>query len=188
MKRSIKFAGVMLIVIGILALGISQYMSQDERGRTTEMASGAVAAVADAAARLTADNNEYTLVVANRVGIGRVGGDREAPMAVQATLSVRGSDKMMRVCATLPRVRDAINGVITDRIGPKLRAGRPLAPDELAAEGEILRAALNRLAESGDSFAHVRIVLKSAYDVQETGCNDATKTANASNGAAPARH
>jgi hypothetical protein len=187
MKRSIKFGGVMLIVFGILALGISQYMSQEERGRTTEMASDAMAAVAGAAARLTADNNEYTLVIANRVGIGRVGADREAPMAVQAMLSLRGSDKLMRVCATLPRVRDAINGVIMDRIGPKLRAGRPLAPDELAAEGEILRAALNRLVES-DSFAHVRIVLKSAYDVQENGCNEATKTANASNGAAPTRH
>jgi hypothetical protein len=187
MKRSFKFAGVMLIVVGILALGISQYMSHDERGRTTEMASGAISAVAGAAAWLTNDNGEYAVVVANRVGVGRVGADREAPMAVQAILSVRGGDRLSRVCAALPRVRDAINGVAADRIGPKLRAGHTLAPDELAAEGEMLHTALNRVVES-DAFAQVRIVLVSAYDVQETGCGDATKTANAGNGGAQARH
>ena len=187
MKRTIKFAGAMLIVAGILALGISQYMSQDERGRTTEIASGALSAVGAAAARLTADNDEYLLVVTNRVGIGRVGTEREAPIVVQAVLSVRGSDRLTRICATLPRVRDAINGVITDRIGPKLRAGRALAPDELAAEGEILRAALNRLVHA-DTFSQVRVVLKEAYDVQEGGCSEATKTANANAGATTVRH
>jgi hypothetical protein len=178
MKRTLKVTGAMLIVFGVIALGISQYLSQDDRGRTTEIASDALSAVGAAATRLTADNNEYQLVVANRVGMGRVGTEREVPMAVQAVLSVRGGDKLSRVCATMPRVRDAINGVITDRIGPKLRAGRVLAPDELAAEGEILRAALNRLVQ-GDAFSRVRIVLKGAHDVQEGGCHETTKTANA---------
>jgi hypothetical protein len=185
MKRTLKLAGAMLIVVGVIALGISQYISQDERGRTTEIASGALSVVGAVAARLSADNNEYQLVIANRVGMGRIGTEPEAPMAVQAVLSVRGGDTLSRVCATMPRVRDAINGVVTDRIGPKLRAGRVLAPDELAAEGEILRAALNRLVQA-EAFSRVRIVLKGAHDVQEGGCHDATRTANVNNGNAAA--
>jgi hypothetical protein len=179
MKRLMKFIGIMLLVLCMLALGLSQWMSHDDRNRTADMASDAITAMTSAATRLTSDRKQYTVVVVNRVGVGRVVVEREIPMSVQAVVSVRGSGSLDHVCATMPRVRDAINTVIADRVGPKLRTGRTLAADELADDGDALRGVLNRLVED-NAIESVRLTLVSAFDAQESGCVDPNKPTTAS--------
>jgi len=176
MNRFMKIFGVLLLLFGMIAFAVSQYISHEDKTRTTEMATDAFSAVSKTAGRLTSGRTLYIVTVVNRVGQGRVGLDREVPVVVQVSLSVRGSGGLSDVCGSLPRVRDAINTTIADSIAPRLRSRRVLAADELAENSEAVRAALNKLVED-DAVVSVRLVLRSAFDAQEAGCND-NKTAN----------
>jgi hypothetical protein len=176
MNRIIKTFGAALLLFGMIAAVISQYISGDNKADTAEKASEAVSAVSKAAGRLTSGRTIYNVTVVNRVGQGRVGLDREVAIAVQVTLSVRGSGGLSDVCASLPRVRDAINARIADSITPKLRSRRVLAADELAENSEDVRAAVNEVVED-EAIVKVKLVLRSAIDAQESGC-DPNKTAS----------
>jgi len=178
-----KIVGAMLLVLGACGLGYSQYMSHEQRGQTTDMATNAISAVATAASRMTADKTVYTITVATRVGQGRVD-DRDIPMAVVATISLRGSSALADMCVSVPRVRDTVNAVIVDHIGSILRSGRPILPDDLVADEANVRTALNRLVQ-GEAVSDAHLVLKSAFGVQDAGCTEGTRTANAKG---PARH
>ena len=159
MKRSSKFAGILALLFGVGGFGFSKYMSADDQGRTTEVATQAIVDVANAAARWAADRSDYTVAVVNRVGQGRVGDEREAPMAVRAELAVRGGSGLSSLCASLPRVRDAMNAVLADRMV------------------KALRAAINRVVEGGP-IARVRLSIRRASGAMESGCTDGAKTAN----------
>ena len=172
-----KIAGALLLVFGAIGLGYSQYMSHEERGRTTDLAANAISAVANAASRITADNTIYTIVVSTRVGQGHVG-DRDIPMSVQATISLRGSGALSDLCVSIPRVRDTLNAALTDHLVPKLRSGQPILPDQLVADGTKVRDSLNRLVQ-GDAVSVVRLVVRPAMEAQDAGCSDRTRTANA---------
>jgi hypothetical protein len=176
MGKCWRIVGALVLVLGAGGLGYSQYMSHEQRGRTTDLAADAISAVASAASRMTVDSTIYTIVVSTRVGQGHVG-DRDIPMSVQATISLRGSSALSDMCVSLPRVRDTVNAALTDHLVPKLRSGLPILPDQLVADGTKIRDSLNRLVQ-GEAVSAVRLLVKPAMDAQDSGCSDRTRTAN----------
>lgn len=172
-----KITGALVLILGAGGLGYSQYMSHEERGRTTELAANAISAVTSAASRMTADNTIYTVVVSTRVGQGHTG-DRDIPMSVQATINLRGSSALSDICVSIPRVRDTVNAALTDHLVPRLRSGQAILPDQLVADGAKVRDSLNRLVQ-GDAVSTVRLLVRPAMDAQDSGCSDRTRTANA---------
>jgi hypothetical protein len=181
MKKMPMVAGLLVLAAGATALGVSQHMSFGDKTQTVDAAAGAIAVVADAANRMTSDNGAYTITVTTRVGQARFG-ERDQQAAVETEIGVRGGAGLANVCASLPRIRDTINGVVTDRIGPWLRSGRTVPGDEFVADGHLILASLNRMVQNA-AVTDVRLVLKPIREVQDGGCND--RGANASAAAAP---
>jgi hypothetical protein len=64
-----------------------------------------------------------------------------------------------------------MNLLLSDRISHALRTGAKLSPDEVAAQGDRLKAMLNR-AFSNEPIAEVRLALRNDYDGVEIGCTD----------------
>jgi hypothetical protein len=172
-----KIVGLLVLGAGGIGLAISQYMSGNEKDHSADVAGGALAVMADAANRVVMDRTSYAVEVATRVGAGRLG-DREEQMAVVASIAVRGSGNLSDVCTALPRVRDSINAVVTDRIRPRLRDNARIGPDELSADARAVLASMNRLLQS-EAVTAIRLTLKPARESQDSGCTDKTKTANA---------
>jgi hypothetical protein len=172
-----KVVGLLVLVAGGIGLATSQYMSREEKSRTTDVAAGALAAVADAANRIATDRTSYAVEVTTRMGAGRMG-DREEEMTLVAAISVRGSANLGDICTSLPRVRDSVNAVVGDRIRLRLRDSAQVRPEELSAAARAVLASLNGLLQS-DAVTAVRLSLKPTRETQDSGCNTKTKTASA---------
>jgi hypothetical protein len=172
-----NIVGLLVLAAGGLGLALSQYMSRAEKAHTTDVAAGALAAVADAANRITTDTNSYAVEVATRVGVGRIG-EREEQMAVVTAIAVRGVDGLNDLCASLPRVRDTVNAVVIDRIRPRLYDDARMRPDDFTTDARAVLASLNRLFQD-EAVTAVHLSLKPTREAQDSGCNSKTKTASA---------
>jgi hypothetical protein len=173
-----KFTVMILVLVAVFgggALGLMRYMSGEGQGRTTEIAANAIVDAANAAARWTEDRTEHSVSVVNVMGQARGQGGLTGPVVVHTMIVTRGGSRLSNLCASLPRVRDAINVLLADRVGQALRTGATLGPKDLAPYKERLRAVLNRTADE-ESVESVTFALRSAYDVRESGCNESTKS------------
>jgi hypothetical protein len=159
--------GLFVIVAVGIGLALFEYMSRGDKDHT-KAATGAMAAVADAAHRITTDRTSYAVEVATRVGMGRIGG-REEQMAMVAAIAVRGSASLADICTALPRVRDSVNTVVTDSIRPMLRDATQIRPDDLAGDARTVLASLNRLLQS-EAVTAVQLSLKPTREAQDSGC------------------
>src|SRR5262245_4781395 len=176
--RKIIMGLLVLAAGGIgISVAVSQYLA-GFRDDATEGSSGALAsAVADAAHRISLNRTFYAVEVAMRVGPGRIK-ERVELIAVVATIEVRGSSSLADICTSLPRVRDSINTVVTDRIRPRLGESGHIKPDDLAGDARVVLTTLNRLLQSDDVTA-VHLALKPTREAQDSGCNTKIKTASA---------
>jgi len=170
MKKFHKLAGLAVLLIVGIGLGLTQYLDLGKRGETTEAAANAIMDAASAAASWAADKSQHRVEIVNLMGHAR-GRDWNGPVAVQAVLIVDKSAGLSAVCASLPRVRDSMNLLLSDRISHALRTGAKLSPDDVAAQGDRLKAMLNR-AFSNEPIAEVRLALRNDYDGVEIGCTD----------------
>ncbi len=174
MKRFIKLAVLLFLVFGVGGFGLWRYMQAGDQGQAAEAAADAMVNAANAAAEWARDSSTHQISVVNLMGTSRAGGI-DGPFVVEARLAVKGGARMSELCAALPRVRDAINAVLVDRVGDMLRRGTPLAPDSFAAYDAALRDRLNREIAAG-AVSQVRLVVHSARDVREGGCKDLKPT------------
>jgi hypothetical protein len=138
-KRFSRLLAVLGFLIAIGAVGGMQYFnSGDNRGKATEAAADAVAGAANAAFEMTRDRSERTIEVVALMG--------QAPtiVSVRAHLTMRGADRLSAVCASLPRIHDAITVLLFDKLRKDIAAGRGIDTVELAAYEARLREMLNR--------------------------------------------
>ncbi len=170
MKRVMKLSALLLLLFAGGGFGLWQYMQAGDQGQAAEAAAAAVVTAANAAAQWTKDRSTHEVSVVNMMGTGR-GGGIDGPFVVEVRLSVKGGANLSALCAALPRVHDAINVVLADRVNDVLRARAPLAADSFAAYAETLRARLNR-AIAPDAVSEAQVIVHSARNMQERGCND----------------
>jgi hypothetical protein len=138
-KRFTRLLAALGFLAAIGAVGGMQYFnSGDNRGKATEAAADAVGAAANAALELTRDRSERTVEVVALMG--------QAPtvVSVRALLTMRGANKLSAVCASLPRIHDAITVLLFDKLRQDIAAGRGIDPVQLAAHETRLLDMLNR--------------------------------------------
>ena len=175
-----KIMGLLVFAVGGIGISfaVSQYFAGFKDEASDGQPSALASAVTDAAHRIAMSRTSYAVEVAMRVGPGRIK-ERVELMAVVATIEVRGSSSLADICTSLPRVRDSINTVVTDRVRPRLGESGRIKPDDLAGDARVVLATLNRLLQSDDVTA-VHLALKPTREAQDSGCNTKIKTANAS--------
>jgi hypothetical protein len=157
----------LLFVLG--AAWFLHYMMGDSRGHVTEMAADALVDAAKTAASWTEDRTEYKISIHTLMGQGRPGAAVGSTLVVQATLSTRGAERRAAICASLPKVRDAINVLLADRFAQALERDRPVPDAELDSYDGRLKAALNRAIEEG-IVEHVALSTHTALNNRDAGC------------------
>ena len=170
MKKFKKLALLAVLLVVGIGLGLTQYLDLGKRGETTERAANAIMDAASAAASWAADKSQHRVEIVNLMGHAR-GRDWNGPVAVQAVLIIDKSAGLSAVCASLPRVRDSLNLLLSDRITHALRTGAPLSGEDVEAQGDRLKAMLNRTLEN-EPIAEARLALRNDYDGVEIGCTD----------------
>jgi hypothetical protein len=138
-KRFNRLLAILGFLVAIGVVGAMQYFSSgDNRGKATEAAADAVAGAANAAYEWTQDRSERTVEVVTLLG--------QAPtvVSVRAMLTMRGANKLSAVCASLPRIHDAITVLLFDKLRTDIVAGRGIDGVQLAAYEPRLRDMLNR--------------------------------------------
>jgi hypothetical protein len=170
MKRFKRLALLAVLLVVGIGLGLTQYLDFGKRGETTERAATAIMDAASTAANWASDKSKHRVEIVNLMGHGR-GGDWNGPVAVQAVLIVDKSAGLSAVCASLPRVRDAVNILLSDRISHALRTGGSLSAQEVEAQGDRLKSMLNRSFEN-EPIAEAILTLRNDYNAVEVGCTD----------------
>ena len=165
MKRIGKLLGILGFVAAVAAIGFNFYFNTDDRGKATEAAAEAVADAAAAAVEWTMDRTERTVEVVALLGQG------PSNIAVTATLTVKGARNLSAVCASMPRVHDAINVILFDGVRNGLSAGRAPAAAELASFEPQLKDALNRSYET-PAVEAVRLAPAPRRVLGDSGCNE----------------
>ena len=89
-------------------------------------------------------------------------------VTVRALLTMQGASRLSEVCASLPRVRDTINGMLFDPVRQKLRSGEGSL--DLASYEGPLKTALNH-AYKEDAVARVRLSRGNAA-MADSGCTE----------------
>ncbi len=74
MKRFVKLAGLLLLVVVIGGFGIWRYMQAGDQGRAAEVAADAVVSAANAAAKWASDRSTHQISVVNLMGTARGAG------------------------------------------------------------------------------------------------------------------
>ncbi len=171
MKRFTKLGGLLLVVVLIGGFGLWKYMEAGDQGRAAEVAADAMVNVANAAAEWASDRSTHEVTIVNLMGNSR-GPGIDGPVVIEARLAVKGGANLSDLCGALPRVHDAINAVLADRVGSALRAGANLTQDSFASYGDVLRDRLNRVVAAG-AVTDAQVILRSARNMGEHGCNDA---------------
>jgi len=120
-KRSTRLFAMVAFLITIGAVGAMQYFGNAKKGQVTEDAAEAVGAAANAVSDWTRDRSERTVEVVTLLG--------QSPqvITIRAQLTMQGAARLSEVCASLPRVRDAMNVLMFDRVRATLKAGETVA-------------------------------------------------------------
>jgi hypothetical protein len=136
-KRLTRVLAIIGFLFAIGAVGAQQYLAMTD-GKPHVEAAEAVANVANAALDWTNDRGERHVEVVLLIG--------QTPniVSVRALLTMRGGSHLSAVCATLPRVHDAINLMLFDQIRDGIVKGYPGGGVELAAYEAPLKERLNR--------------------------------------------
>jgi flagellar basal body-associated protein FliL len=173
-KKSTRLLAIVAFLITIGAVGAMQYFSNAKKGQVTEDAAEAVGAAANAAIDWAKDRSERTVEVVTLL--------RQTPQVVtiRAQLTMQGAAKLSEVCASLPRVRDAMNVMMFDRVGASLNAGEPV---DLARYEGPLKSALNRGSDR-PTVDRLRLSLGNAA----TGDSGCTERSARRGGDAPSPH
>jgi flagellar basal body-associated protein FliL len=160
-KKSTRLFALIGFLITIGAVGAMQYFSTAKKGQVTEEAAEAVGAAANAAIDWTKDRSERTVEVATLLA------QTPQVVTIRAQLTMQGASKLSEVCASLPRVRDAMNVLMFDRVRASLRSGE--AVDLAIYEGP-LKAALNHGSEQ-PTVDRLRLSLGNATGT-DYGCTE----------------
>jgi hypothetical protein len=164
-KRLNRLLALLGFLIAIGVIGGMQYMkSGDNRGKATEAAADAVAGAATAALEWTQDRSERTVEVVTLLG------QTPTVVSVRAQLIMRGASRLSAVCASLPRIHDAITVLLFDKLRGEIAAGRALDPIELARFEGRVKEMLNRAYEE-PTIELVRLSPGNAA-MGDAGCTD----------------
>src|SRR6185436_445111 len=151
-KRSTRLFAMVAFLITIGAVGAMQYFGNAKKGQVTEDAAEAVGAAANAVSDWAKDRSERTVEVVTLLG------QTPQVITIRAQLTMQGAAKLSEVCASLPRVRDAMNVLMFDRVRASLKAGEAV---DLAVYEAPLKRALNRGADQ-PTVDRLRLSLGSA--------------------------
>jgi len=160
-KKSTRLVAMVAFLITIGAVGAMQYFGNAKKGQVTEDAAEAVGAAANAVSDWAKDRSERTVEVVTLLG--------QSPqvITIRAQLTMQGAGKLSEVCASLPRVRDAMNVLMFDRVRATLKAGETV---DLAVYEAPLKRALNRGADQ-PTVDRLRLSLGSAASA-DSGCTE----------------
>jgi hypothetical protein len=160
-KKSTRLFAIVAFLVTIGAVGALQYFNNAKKGQVTEDAAEAVGAAANAVSDWTRDRSERTVEVATLLA------QTPRVITIRAQLTMQGASRLSEVCASLPRVRDAMNVLMFDRVRASLRAGE--AVDLAPYEGP-LKTALNRGSEP-PMVDRLRLSLGNAAGT-DSGCTE----------------
>jgi flagellar basal body-associated protein FliL len=160
-KKSTRLFALVAFLITIGAVGAMQYFGNAKKGQVTEDAAEAVGAAANAAMDWAKDRSERTVEVVTLLG------QTPQVITIRAQLTMQGAAKLSEVCASLPRVRDAMNVLMFDRVRASLKAGEAV---DLAVYETPLKRALNRDAED-PTVDRLRLSLGNAASA-DAGCTE----------------
>lgn len=137
-KKSSRLLALLAFVLVVGVVGAMQYFNTAKKGEATEDAAEAVAGAANAALDWAKDTSERRVEIVSLIGQG------PQVVTIRAMLTMRGPSKLSEVCASLPRVRDAINVMLFDGMRASLVTGRDSGSFDLASYEVPLKDALNR--------------------------------------------
>jgi flagellar basal body-associated protein FliL len=163
-KKSTRLLAVLAFVITIAAVGASQYFNTAKKGQATEEAAAAVGAAANAALEWANDTRPRNVEVVTLVG------QTPRVVTVRTLLTMKGPSRLSEVCASLPRVRDAINVMLFDRMRDALRGSGGFASFDLVSYETPLKEALNRTYDE-PTIDQVRLSRGNAA-MGDSGCTE----------------
>jgi flagellar basal body-associated protein FliL len=156
-KKSTRLLAVLAFVVTIAAVGAMQYFNTAKKGQATEEAAAAVGAAANAALEWANDTRPRN-------------GQTPQVITVRTLLTMKGPAKLSEVCASLPRVRDAINVMLFDGMRESLRRNGGFASFDLVSYETPLKEALNRSYDE-PTIDQVRLSRGNAA-MGDTGCTE----------------
>jgi flagellar basal body-associated protein FliL len=160
-KKLTRLLALLAFLITVGVVGFMQYMNMSKKGEVTEDAAEAVGAGVNAALDWAKDRSERSIEVVTLIG------QTPQVVTVRAQLTMQGASRLSEVCASLPRVRDTINGMLFETVRDKLNGGGRI---DLVAYEEPLKAALNH-AYKEDAVERVRLSRGNAA-MGDTGCTE----------------
>jgi flagellar basal body-associated protein FliL len=163
-KKSTRLLAVLAFVVTIAAVGAMQYFNTAKKGQATEEAAEAVGAAANAALDWAKDTSPRNVEVVTLVG------QTPQVITVRTLLTMKGPAKLSEVCASLPRVRDAINVMLFDGMRESLRRNGGFASFDLVSYETPLKEALNRSYDE-PTIDQVRLSRGNAA-MGDTGCTE----------------
>ena len=139
-KRTTRLLAIVGFLFAIGAVGAQQYFAMTDP-KPHEEAAEAVANAANAVSDWANDRGERSVEVVLLIG--------QTPniVSVRALLTMEGGGHLSTVCATLPRVHDAINLMLFDQIRDGIVKGRAGGGVDLASYEAPLKERLNRAYE-----------------------------------------
>ena len=160
-RKSNRLLALVAFLITVCAVGAMQYFNKAQKGQVTENAAEAVGAAASAAIDWAKDRSERTVEVVTLLG------QTPQVVTIRAQLTMQGASRLSEVCASLPRVRDAINVMMFDRVRETLRAGNGV---DMASYEAPLKAVINRGYEQ-PTVDRIRLSLGNAA-MGDSGCTE----------------
>ncbi len=168
MKRLLKYFLPLILLVGGSTFGLIEYLHSKNRGQATEEAADAIGSAASAVADWARDKTPRQVDVVAYFGEAQVGG-RAGILAVRATVTTVGAQRLSELCAAMPAVRDAMNSVLFDRVNRALDVHRGLDDTTLAAYAPRLKDRINR-AMGRSVVAAVKLDRAGPAALNDAGC------------------